>query len=137
MTIESLDVLKAEQDIQDRTRMLDTLGQLNHIISLFDEMSVGMAMVWLWTWDTIKNYYSDVDLVLKDEETVFSALWHAVRDGNGFSLEYGAEQHQEEVRDWMFERDLMKYVDEPWEDEDEEDGSFQMGGAVVDGQDED
>ena len=38
--IDSLDVLKAEQDIQDRTRMLDTMGQLNHIITLFDEMSV-------------------------------------------------------------------------------------------------
>ena len=121
MTIESLDVLKAEQDIQDRTRMFDTLGQLNHIISLLDEMSVGLSLVWLWTWDTIKNYYNDEDLVVRDEEIVFSALWHAVRDGNGFSLEYGAEQHEEEVREWMFGRDLMKIVDEPWEDEDEDD----------------
>lgn len=118
--IDSLDVLKAEQDIQDRTRMLDTMGQLNHIITLFDEMSVGLAMVWLWTWDTIKNYYNDVDLAIKDEETVFTALWHAVRNGNGFSLEYGAEHHEEEVRDWLFSNDLMKSVDDPWEDEDED-----------------
>ena len=120
MIIESLDVLKAEQDLQDRTRMLDTMGQLNHIITLFDEMSVGLAMVWLWTWDTIKNYYNDSDLVIKDEETVFTALWHAVRNGNGFSLEYGAEHHEEEVRDWLFSNDLMKSVDDPWEDEDED-----------------
>ena len=65
-------------------------------------------------------YYNDSDLAIKDEETVFTALWHAVRNGNGFSLEYGAEQHEEEVRDWLFSNDLMKSVDDPWEDEDED-----------------
>lgn len=104
-------------DLQEQTRMQDTHQQLNHMISLLDDMSVGLSLVWLWTWSTIKNYFDDEDLIVKDEDTVFAALWQAVADGHGFSLEYGAEQHEEEVRDWMFESELMSLVEE--EDEDE------------------
>lgn len=107
-------------DLQEQTRMQDTHQQLNHMISLLDDMSVGLSLVWLWTWSTIKNYFDDEDLIVKDEDTVFAALWQAVADGHGFSLEYGAEQHEEEVRDWMFESELMSLVeDEEEEDEDE------------------
>jgi hypothetical protein len=95
--------------------MNDTHQQLNNIINLLDDVNVGLSMVWLWTWSTIKDYYNDTDLVVTDEETVFKALWQAVSEGRGFSLEYGAEQHEEEVRDWMFENNLMTIA----EDEDE------------------
>ena len=106
-------------DLQEQTRMQDTHQQLNHMISLLDDMSVGLSLVWLWTWSTIKNYFDDEDLIVKDEDTVFAALWQAVADGHGFSLEYGAEQHEEEVRDWMFENELMSLVEDEEEDEDE------------------
>ena len=106
-------------DLQEQTRMQDTHQQLNHMISLLDDMSVGLSLVWLWTWSTIKNYYDDEDMIVKDEDTVFAAMWKAVADGHGFSLEYGAEQHEEEVRDWMFENELMSLVEDEEEDEDE------------------
>jgi hypothetical protein len=41
-----------------------------------------------------------------------------VEAGQGFSLEYGAEQHQEEVQDWMLSRDYI--VDTMFEDDEEE-----------------
>ena len=109
--------MNPEMDLQEQTRMQDTRNQLNHMITLFDDMTVGLPMVWLWTWDTIKNYYNDSDMTVVDEETVFAALWHRCRS-NGFSLEYGAEQHEEEVRDWMLESGLMKIN---WDEEEEED----------------
>jgi len=109
-----------EQDLQDKIRMQDTHQQLNKIIDICSEMSVGLSMVWAWTWSTIRDYYDDEDLIIKDEETVFAALWYAVREGRGFSLEYGAEQHSDEVREWMFDQELMAFAeDEEDEDEDE------------------
>lgn len=109
-----------EQDLQDKIRMQDTHQQLNKIIDICSEMSVGLSMVWAWTWSTIKDYYDDEDLIVKDEETVFAALWHAVREGRGFSLEYGAEQHSDEVRDWMFDLELMSLAEDEDEDEEED-----------------
>jgi len=42
-----------------------------------------------------------------------------VEAGQGFSLEYGAEQHNEDVLDWMLSRDYI--VDSMFEEEEEED----------------
>ena len=109
-----------EQDLQDKIRMQDTHQKLNEMIQMCSELSVGLSMVWLWTWSTIKDYYDDEDLTIKDEETVFAALWQAVADGRGFSLEYGAEQHEEEVREWMLDLELMSFTEDEEEDEDEE-----------------
>lgn len=108
-----------EQDLQDKIRMQDTHQQLNKMIDICSEMSVGLSMVWLWTWSTIKDYYDDEDLIIKDEETVFAALWKAVGDGYGFSLEYGAEQHSDDVRDWMFDKELMVLAEDEEEEEDD------------------
>jgi hypothetical protein len=46
-------------------------------------------------------------------------LCEAVEAGQGFSLEYGAEQHNEDVLDWMTSRDYI--VDSMFEEEEEED----------------
>jgi hypothetical protein len=45
----------------------------------------------------------------------------AVEDGRGFSLEWGAEQHQEEVLDWMTDNEyIVDVLDNDEEDEDED-----------------
>ena len=119
-------------DLQEQTRMKDTHEKLNEMILMCSELSVGLSMVWLWTWSTIKDYYDDEDLIVKDEDTVFAALWQAVADGKGFSLEYGAEQHEEEVRDWMFNLELMSLTeDEEEEDEDDEDDLPDMESNIL------
>jgi hypothetical protein len=46
-------------------------------------------------------------------------LCEAVEAGQGFSLEYGAEQHNDDVLDWMLSRDYI--VDSMFEEEEEED----------------
>ena len=109
-----------EQDVQDKIRMQDTHQELNKIIQICSEMSVGLSMVWAWTWSTIRDYYDDEELIVKDEDTVFAALWYAVREGKGFSLEYGAEQHSDEVREWMFDQELMVLAEDEEEEEEDE-----------------
>ena len=120
-----------EQDLQDKIRMQDTHQKLNEMILMCSELTVGLSMVWLWTWSTIKDYYDDEDLTIKDEETVFAALWQAVADGRGFSLEYGAEQHEEEVREWMFDQELMSFTEDEEEDEDDEEELPDMGNNIL------
>ena len=118
-------------DLQEQTRMKDTHEKLNQMLLMCSELSVGLSMVWLWTWSTIKDYYDDEDLVVKDEDTVFAALWQAVADGNGFSLEYGAEQHEEEVRDWMFNLELMSLLEDEEEEEEDEDDLPDMESNIL------
>lgn len=105
----------------EHTRMVQTHLALNELIARMDQLTVGLGLVWLWTWDTIKNYYTmPDDYIMKDEDTVFRALWEATATNNGFSLEYGAEEHEEEVREWLVNRGLMQYADDVLEEEEEE-----------------
>jgi hypothetical protein len=48
-------------------------------------------------------------------DDMWDHLCEPVKAGQGFSLEYGAEQHQEEVFDWMINRGYIVDL----EDEDE------------------
>lgn len=97
----------------------DDKDKLNQCLEILDTTDLGLSMVWLWTWSTIDN-------ILKDDEYKANAtmddMWghlcNAVSAGQGFSLEYGAEQHQEEVLDWMMSRGFITDLSEEDEDED-------------------
>jgi hypothetical protein len=51
-------------------------------------------------------------------DQMWDNLCEAVEAGMGFSLEYGAEQHNDDVLDWMMSRDYI--VDTMFEDDEEE-----------------
>jgi hypothetical protein len=98
----------------------DDKDKLNKCLEILDTTDLGLSMVWLWTWSTIDN-------ILKDEtfkhnvtqDDMWEHMCEAVKNGNGFSLEYGAEQHQEEVLEWMLDNEYI--VDTMFvEDEDED-----------------
>jgi hypothetical protein len=96
----------------------DDKDKLNKCLEILDTTDLGLSMVWLWTWSTIDN-------ILKDEQyranVTMDQMWDhlcdAVKAGQGFSLEYGAEQHQEEVFDWMINRE---FIVDTMEEEDED-----------------
>jgi hypothetical protein len=98
--------------------------KLNECLKILDTTDLGLSMVWLWTWSTIGNILEDetykANVTMDD---MWEHLSKAVSEGRGFSLEYGAEQHQEEVLDWMTDNnyivDTMFVDDEEDEDEDE------------------
>jgi len=92
--------------------------KLNECISILDSTDLGLSLVWLWTWSTIKDILSDSEYKANvTEDQMWDHLCEAVTSGNGFSLEYGAEQHQDDVIEWMMNRD---YISDPWLDEEEE-----------------
>jgi hypothetical protein len=99
----------------------DDKDKLNKCLEILDTTDLGLSLVWLWTWSTINNILEEdcwQAEVTKDQ--MWDHLCEAVTAGQGFSLEYGAEQHHEEVQDWMLNRGyILDPTDELEEDEDE------------------
>ena len=117
MEIQSLDVLKAEEelDIQDETRRDDAYVELNKIIDSISNLNVFPALTWVYVWDIVKDkiYYYSVEIdemyvfnSKLSEKDVFYMFWEDI-DKNGFSLEYGVEFLHEKVQDWMTDRDIL------------------------------
>jgi hypothetical protein len=93
--------------------------KLNECLKILDSTDLGLSLVWLWTWSTINNILDDETYKAKvTQDQMWDHLCEAVEAGHGFSLEYGAEQHQEDVLEWMTNRDYI--VDTMFEEEDEE-----------------
>ena len=89
--------------------------KLNECISILESTDLGLSLVWLWTWDIIKYNMNDEEYTCTvNEDEMWAHLCEHVEAGHGFSLEYGAEQIQEDIRDWMFE---SGYLVEPEETE--------------------
>ena len=95
--------------------------KLNQCISILETTDLGLSLVWLWTWDTIKyNMQDDNYRCTVTEDEMWNHLCEAVGAGKGFSLEYGAEQIWEDISEWMIENKyLIDLEEEEEEDEDE------------------
>jgi len=84
---------------------LEDKDKLNQCLDILDTTDLGLSMVWLWTWSTIKDFMEDEEWkVTQTEDQMWNNLCEAVEAGHGFSLEYGAEQHQDDVMEWMLNR---------------------------------
>jgi len=94
--------------------------KLNKCLEILDSTDLGLSMVWLWTWSTINNILEDETFKAKvTQDEMWGHLCEAVEAGMGFSLEYGAEQHHDDVQEWMLNREYI--VDTMFEEEEEED----------------
>ena len=93
--------------------------KLNECLKILDTTDLGLSLVWLWTWSTIDNILQDETFKAKvTQDQMWDHLCEAVEAGQGFSLEWGAEQHQDDVLEWMINRGWI--VDTQWEDEEED-----------------
>lgn len=82
--------------------------KLNKCLEILDSTDLGLSLVWLWTWNIIKDLMEDTEWkCTQTEDQMWDNLCEAVSSGMGFGLEYGAEQIYEDVRDWMFSRDYL------------------------------
>jgi len=84
------------------------MQKLNHCLDTLDSTDLGLSMVWLWTWSTIKSLMEDEQYKFNlSEVELWDRLVTAVADGHGFTLEYGAEDHYEDVTNWLLETGIM------------------------------
>jgi hypothetical protein len=96
--------------------------KLNECISILESTDLGLSLVWLWTWDVIKYNMKDEDFVCTvTEDEMWDQLCKAVDEGRGFSLEYGAEQLSDDVRDWMTDNGYLVDPTDVEEEDEEED----------------
>jgi hypothetical protein len=88
---------------------IDNMNKLNQCLDILDSTDLGLSVVWLWTWSVIKDNLENGDFEQKvSEQTAWEELCKAVESGEGFTLEYGSEQHAEHVLDWMITNGLIE-----------------------------
>ena len=106
-----------EHDRSQRVRM-----QLDQMISTLESMEASFSLTWLYVWDVMKYRYGSMS---EDNgyhkanpkftiDDVWNGLWLVPR----FTLEYGVEQLDDEISDWLIEKGFI-LDDEDMEEEDE------------------
>ena len=115
----------SDMDLQEKIRMQDTFVKIEEIVSKIGDLGVFPPLVWVWTWDVVKDMYEDFRdggdpeyCVTMEIEEVWEQFW--VDAGkNGFTLEYGVEDLSDAVRDWLMSSGIVETTPEE-EDEDED-----------------
>lgn len=112
------------KDIGPQIRM-----QLDQMVDHLNNMPIGASLVWLWSWDLIRdkyNTYKDIndyyDYVITEGttlDTIWEKLW--ANPPSEFTLEYGAEFMDEAIIDWMIDNEFLAILeDDGWlEDSDD------------------
>jgi len=83
------------------------LPKMEAILEQISDLDFGGALVWVYVWDVICDYYNDEGYKIKEKERVWEALCEAVSENIGFTLQHGTESLTEEVREWLIESELM------------------------------
>lgn len=105
-------------DLQEQTRMQDVYHDISIIIDKISELPVFPSLVWVWTWDILVSMYKDYLPEVDDEyvvtmslEDVWALFWEQA-DKNGFTLEYGTEDLDEHILDWMIDQNILVSIEE-------------------------
>jgi hypothetical protein len=120
----------AELDLQEATRRDDIYNELNQIVDKITTLPVFPSLLWVWTFDVMRNIYENNqydDLAENDYvdeavpsgitlKQIFDKFWEDV-DGIGLNMDLGDEIIEETLRDWMRDNDFLVNL----EDEEEED----------------
>ena len=104
--------------------------QLDQIVDHLNNIDVPMSLVWLWTWDIIRDKYQSYetrheynDFVITKGvtlDTIWEKLWE--NPPSDFTLEYGAEYIDEAILDWMIDNDFLAALeDDGWLDDEDSD----------------
>jgi hypothetical protein len=121
-------------DLQEATRRDDVYRDLNEIVDKITTLPVFPSLLWVWTFDVMRNIYENNqydDLAENDYvdeavpsgitlKQIFDKFWEDV-DGIGLSMDLGDEIIDETIRDWMRDNDFLVALDEDgWLDDEEE-----------------
>ncbi len=114
----------AELDLQEATRRDDIYNELNQIVDKITTLPVFPSLLWVWTFDVMRNIYENNqydDLAENDYvdeavpsgitlKQIFDKFWEDV-DGIGLSMDLGDEIIEETLRDWMRDNDFLVALD--------------------------
>ena len=111
-------------DLQEQTRRDDLYKDLNEIVDKITTLPVFPSLLWVWTFDVLRNIYENNqydDLAENDYvdeavpsgitlKQIFDKFWEDV-DGIGLSMDLGDEIIDETIRDWMRDNDFLVALD--------------------------
>ena len=124
----------AELDLQEQTRRDDVYNELNVIVDKITTLPVFPSLLWVWTFDIIRNIFENnqfkdlAETDIADEvipigvtlKQIFDKFWEDV-DNLGLTMDHGDEIIDELIRDWMRDNDFLVALDDDgWLDDEEE-----------------
>ena len=94
--------------------------QLDQIVNTLNSVDVAMSLIWVWVWDLIRDKYQSNEFITEGSEYVVSTgvtldvIWNKLWESppSDFTLEYGAEQMDEAVMDWMIDNNFLTLLDD-------------------------
>ena len=112
-------------DLQEAQRRDETYNDLNEIVDKLQEMPVFPSLLWVWTFDIIRDIFDNNqydDLAVNDYvdeavpsgvtlKQIFNKFWNDV-DNMGLSMDSGGEIIEEVIRDWMRENNFLVALDD-------------------------
>jgi len=124
----SIQEYREQLDVQDHTRLATSYLKVNQIVDNITSLNVFPPLVWVWAWDTIRYKLNNYGAPADDEYQTNTELsqedvwWMFVRDAdiNGFTLEYGSEDLDEAITQWMIDSNILVYLPEDQEEEGDE-----------------
>lgn len=122
--METIDLEQVESTLsnEDHDRSQRTRMQLDQMISTLSSMEVSFSLTWLYVWDIMKYKYSsmseDNGFHKANPKYTIDDVWNALWRDPRFTLEYGVEQLDDDISDWLIENEFI-LDDEDMEEEDE------------------
>ena len=108
-------------DLQEAQRRDDIYNDLNEIIDKLQDMPVFPSLLWVWTFDIIRDIHENnqepqeyLDEVIAEGVTlkqIFDKFWDDV-DSLGINMDHGGEIIEEVIRDWMRENGFLVALDD-------------------------
>ena len=115
----------SDLDLLEQTRRDDVYNDLNQIVDKITNLSVFPSLLWVWTFDIIRDIYDNnkyEDLAVNDYvdeavpigitlKQIFDKFWDDV-DSIGLTMDLGDEILGESIRDWMRDNDFLVSLDD-------------------------
>jgi hypothetical protein len=97
---------------ESRDRGIKIRMQLDQMINQFASMEVGTPLTWLYIWDVIKykyDYYNEDsgESYVTNSKFTLDDVWDEFWQRPVFSLEYGTEQLDDNIFDWLVDKDFI------------------------------
>lgn len=100
------------KQLLETKKMLDTYLKINKIVDDIGALDVFPSLEWVWCWDVVRDKFENYegDMYIPNPKLTEPEVWEMFYkdiEENDFSLEYGAEQLDEAIFDWMVEKNIL------------------------------
>jgi hypothetical protein len=119
--LDQISVVEMDDETHDKGQRVRM--QLDQIINQITSLDIGFPLTWVYVWDMVKYRYSsmseDNGFHMANPDKTIDDVWQALWANPRFTLEYGIEQLDDDIADWLIEHKFIVEWEEGLEEEDE------------------